>query len=775
MAAPRRRRSDDTGAAVSPRTAWITLAALLAIALVYAIGAVGAVAYSAVTFGGTVAASVGMRRNRPAPRWPSALIIVAGVLWTVAGALSDALGASGDLSRTRPLIPDVFALPGYVLFGVALQGLLRSRRRDGDHDGLLDGVMLAAGASLVVHLVIIEPMLDIDNTWIMARLVVAAYPTLAMCLLVIAARLAFSAGMRSRSFTLLLVGTVSLLVGDVVFALGEIGRFELPTALLEVPYLLVPPFLGVALLHPSVRDVGRVDRSSSMHLGPARLAAVSMALLAPIGIIASGKTAEGQLVSIVLCVVLSTAAVARVVSSMRAQSRASAALYHQATHDELTGLPSRSLLVELTDELLADPTQAPVALMFLDLDQFKFVNDSMGHSAGDELLVLVAERLAASTREVDLVCRISGDEFAVVAPNLDSFNARLLADRLRGTFRRPFALDEGEVFVSASIGVTVASERTDGGAAVLLQEADTAMYRSKDAGGDATTLFDETMRERVSRRVQLERQLRRSLDLGEMSIAFQPIVASPVGPIQGFEALARWELDGRMVSPAEFIPVAEESGLIIPLGAFVLDEACRHLAWWRANLPGGSDLTMSVNLSPRQMRAADVVDVVADALRRHDLPGDALWLEITESVMIDDSLVTLAVMSGLCALGVRLAVDDFGTGYSALGYLKRFPMSRVKVDRSFVAGLGKHDSDSSLVAAIVAMATALGLESVAEGVETHEQAHRLVQLGCTQMQGYLFSAPVDAGQVPELLHRLGPRENRRVVRARRCAAPTTRG
>ncbi len=318
-----------------------------------------------------------------------------------------------------------------------------------------------------------------------------------------------------------------------------------------------------------------------------------------------------------------------------------------------------------------------------------------------------------------------------------------------------FLLDAGEVFISVSIGIAIAFGTDVHEAATLIQEADTAMYRSKDAGRNAVTVYDTSMLERVARRVELERRLRQALAAGQVVAYYQPLVRLPTGNVVGFEALARWEDNEQMVASSEFIPVAEESGLIVPLGAFMLDEACRSLAHWRRTVPGGEQLYVSVNLSPRQVRESDIVDIVAEALLRHGLPGTALWLEITESVMMEDSISTAGVMVGLRSLGVRLSVDDFGTGFSSLSTLKRFPVSGVKIDRSFVSGLGHHQSDSSLVAAIVAMASALGMVAIAEGVETHDQASRLLELGCTEAQGYLFATAVPFDEVPPTLARLG--------------------
>ncbi|MGH9133913.1 MAG: putative bifunctional diguanylate cyclase/phosphodiesterase [Ilumatobacteraceae bacterium] len=754
----------------SGRATWIALAAFGGLIAAHAAGVLGSLTYSAVTLGGVGCAVVGIRRHQVGLRWPWWLLMVTGVLWTFASLASEATRSTGDLTDQRSLLPDALAIPGYVLFGIALCGVLRARRVGREHGALLDGVMLAAGAALIVNEVLIIPTLGIEDTWVMARLAVSLYPALSMCLLMIAGRLAFGSGRRSIAFSLLLLGTMSLFFGDVVFAFGEIGTLVVPQTLLEVPYLLVPACIGSALLHPSIRLVDQPSRDPVRELGPARLASVSAALLAPIVLIALDASA-GRTVTVALCALLASTAVMRIGGAMRSQAESEAQLYHRATHDELTGLASRSLVVERTEQLLAAADGRPVALMFLDLDQFKFVNDSMGHAVGDRLLVLVADRLLASVRSNDLVGRISGDEFIIVSAGLGTDGAHALADRVRGALRDPFLLDEGEVFVSVSIGVSISDATRPRHAATLIQEADTAMYRSKDAGRDTVTVFDSSMRERVARRLELERLLRRALDERQISIWYQPIVTLPGGHAHGLEALARWEVDGRMISPAEFIPVAEESGLIVPLGCHVLDETCRQLAWWRRTMPDASDLYVSVNLSARQVWSSDIVDTVADTLRRHGLPGEALWLEITESVMMEDSVTKTGVLTSLRHLGERLAVDDFGTGYSSLSYLKRFPVSRVKIDRSFVSGLGLHESDSSLVAAIIAMASALELEPVAEGVETTEQARLLVELGCTQVQGFLYGSAVTADEVPELLRSLTPADARRAMRYRRCIAP----
>ncbi len=741
----------------SDRTTWISAGFFATVIAAHALGVLGVVTYPLVIVGGIVCACVGVRRHRPSVRWPWLAMVVSGLLWAVAGVAREATQATGDLTVNRSLLPDLFALPGYVLFGVALYGLLRARRAPDESGALLDGIMLGAGALLFVYELLILPTLRLENAWVMARIAIAVYPAISMCLLVLAARLAFSSGQRSPAFSLLLGGTACLLVGDVVFALGDAGRIVVNERLLEVPFLLVPAAIGSAVLHPSIRVLARPARRSINTMSRGRLLAVAAALLAPIVVIALHDMSSARSVTTVLCLVLAVAAIMRLAGAMKEQAALGFRLTHQANHDDLTGLPNRVLVVKHIDSMLSDSrrTGRPVALMFLDLDQFKLVNDSMGHAVGDQLLVLAAERIGNCVRNEDIVGRISGDEFLVVAAGLDAAGAAGLADRVRRVLRAAFLLDAGEVFISVSIGIAIAFGTDVQEAATLIQEADTAMYRSKDAGRNAVTVYDTSMLERVARRVELERRLRQALAAGEVVAYYQPLVRLPTGNVVGFEALARWEDNEQMVASSEFIPVAEESGLIVPLGAFMLDEACRSLAHWRRTVPGGDQLYVSVNLSPRQVRESDIVDIVAEALLRHGLPGTALWLEITESVMMEDSISTAGVMVGLRSLGVRLSVDDFGTGFSSLSTLKRFPVSGVKIDRSFVSGLGHHQSDSSLVAAIVAMASALGMVAIAEGVETRDQASRLLELGCTEAQGYLFATAVPFDEVPPTLARLG--------------------
>ncbi len=762
----------------------IAVAAFAVAGAVHATGIASTLTYPLITSAAVVMAFVGLRRHRPRIIWPWATLLVVGLLWTIAGVVRDATDATGDLTGARSFLPDLFALPGYALFGVVVFGFVKRRNPVRDVDVLLDAVLLTAGAGLIAHEVLIGPTLDLADTAIAARWAIAIYPAISTCLLVFAAQIAFAASEQRRGFSFIVAGTFCLVLGDLVFALGEVGTLALPRQILELPYLAVAALFGSVALNPDVHaddEEERVARTAKSILGADRLAALLLALFAPLIVVATPNDGESLWIQAGMCAILALAAVVRMVRAIKSQELLQSELLERATHDELTGLPSRSLIIDDIVVRLQDPAHS-ACVLFLDLDEFKNINDSMGHSAGDELLILVAERIANAVRPTEVVGRVSGDEFAIVASLPSPDDAKAFGDRIRRVLREPFRLETGEVFTSASIGIaliigdeaarsaTTAEQVAElrGRAADLIQQADTAMYRSKEAGKNSTTVYDASMKERVQERLDMERELRHALDRSQIGVVYQPIVRGLSGRIEGFEALMRWSVDGRNISPGQFIPVAEECGLIIPLGTHVLTEACRQVAWWRQNIPGAEHCYVSVNLSARQVLSSDIVDVTQRVLDDFGLPGEALWLEITETTLIEDTLTTSAVMQGLLAIGVKLAIDDFGTGFSSLAYLKRFPVARVKIDRAFVMGLGQNESDSSLVAAIIAMAKAIGLDTVAEGVETVEQAELLIELGCNQLQGFLFSPGVPPEEVVATMVNLDGKIRRMTMSQRRC-------
>jgi diguanylate cyclase (GGDEF)-like protein/PAS domain S-box-containing protein len=429
-------------------------------------------------------------------------------------------------------------------------------------------------------------------------------------------------------------------------------------------------------------------------------------------------------------------------------------LAHQATHDPLTGLPNRILLLdELGDALArAHRHHRSVAVLFLDLDHFKVVNDSLGHGLGDRLLVSIARRLSAALRPGDTVGRFGGDEFVLICEQIEEpADAVAVARRVEHALSRPFEVDDAEIYVGVSVGISI-SEDTSRDPETLIRDADAAMYRAKEKGRARYEVFDSAMRASAVDRMDIENALRRSLDRRELRIHYQPIVELTSGRIQGVEALLRWEHPDRgLLLPGEFITIAEETGLIVPMGRWVLEQTCRQLQRWAAEHPETARLVATVNISGRQLSHPRLVPEVEAVLQDTGIDPSRLDLEITESVLMDDVEMSAATLQRLKALGVRLVVDDFGTGYSSLSYLRQFPVDAMKVDQSFVYGLGTDPGDSAIVAAIVSLAHTLGLQAVAEGVETPQQLVELRALACDYAQGFYMARPLTGDALLDLI------------------------
>jgi diguanylate cyclase (GGDEF)-like protein/PAS domain S-box-containing protein len=439
-------------------------------------------------------------------------------------------------------------------------------------------------------------------------------------------------------------------------------------------------------------------------------------------------------------------------------------LRHLALHDPLTGLPNRVLLAQRMTECVASLKNEPGAhcgVLFLDLDRFKNINDSLGHGVGDEMLRQVAVRLATCGRPGDTVARFGGDEFIIFLSRVDGRDAALaVAAQVREVLSAPLELGSYRTYTSASIGIAL-SESAEETPDDLLRNADMAMYHARAVGGTRTAVFDGSMHRAVLERLGLENDLRAALSRGELRLFFQPIVSLRTGEVVAAEALARWEhpVHGR-VPPDRFISLAEDTGLIGSLGSWVLGEAARQLAEWRADLPLAAKLEVTVNLSPAQLREPGLVDEVADTLGEHGLPPAALKLELTESSLVEDPATAAGVLRALKKREVQVYLDDFGTGYSSLSTLHRLPLDALKIDRSFVAGMdggttGAHKG-AEIVRTIVALARSLGVRVVGEGVESHEQLAALHALGCDFAQGYLISPPLPADEFAESFLRGDP-------------------
>lgn len=435
-------------------------------------------------------------------------------------------------------------------------------------------------------------------------------------------------------------------------------------------------------------------------------------------------------------------------------------LSHQALHDPLTGLANRALLMERLAQALARIERHPssVAVLFLDIDRFKTINDNFGHEVGDSVLACIGDRLRKALRPEDMASRFGGDEFVVLCEDLeDDRHVVTIAKRIGRSISEPISLEAGEVVVTTSIGIAAArgiGDRPE----VLLRDADAAVYRAKERGRDRFEFFDQRMRARLLRRSRRESELRHAIDAGELRLYYQPLVLLDDLRVGRVEALVRWEHPRLgLLLPREFIPVAEETGFIVDLGSWVLREACCQTVRWEHASPDQRSISTAVNVSPRQLDHPDFEDTVWQILEETGAEPKNLWFEITETALMDPARPVLEMLGRLRERGIHLAIDDFGTGYSSLSHLRQFSIDELKVDQTFVQGLERDGEDSSIVAAVVNLAHNLGLSAVAEGVETAEQSRRVQLVGCDLAQGFYFAAPEPASLKGTATRRLLPR------------------
>jgi diguanylate cyclase (GGDEF)-like protein len=435
-------------------------------------------------------------------------------------------------------------------------------------------------------------------------------------------------------------------------------------------------------------------------------------------------------------------------------------LSHQALHDPLTGLANRALLMERLAQALARTERRPssVAVLFLDIDRFKTINDNFGHEVGDSVLACIGDRLRKALRPEDMASRFGGDEFVVLCEDLeDDRHVVTIANRIGRSISEPISLEAGEVVVTTSIGIAAARGIRDR-PEVLLRDADAAVYRAKERGRDRFEFFDHRMRARLLRRSRRESELRHAIDAGELRLYYQPLVLVDDLRVGRVEALVRWEHPRLgLLLPREFIPVAEETGFIVDLGSWVLREACCQTVRWEHASPDQRSISIAVNVSPRQLDHPDFEDTVWQILEETGAEPKNLWFEITETAFMDPARPVLEMLGRLREGGIHLAIDDFGTGYSSLSHLRQFRIDELKVDQTFVQGLERDGEDSSIVAAVVNLAHSLGLSAVAEGVETAEQSRQVQLVGCDLAQGFYFAAPEPASLKGTSTRRLLPR------------------
>jgi diguanylate cyclase len=710
-----------------------------------------------IVTGGLWSLTYGTRRNaEPGRRRPWLFLLAASWLFLIAMVIR-LLVPSTDTTPPGPMVilPDAFVLPAYLCLGFGFAGMLRRRRAAEDDPARVDALLVGVAAAFMAWNFLIAPSIDQNHPTVLL-VANSFFPIIDVVLLVLVAQLALTGSARAPSMWLLLAMATAMLVADFLFTLRDGLLMAVSPHVLDTLFMAAFMLIGAAALHPSMRTLTEPQQIVVKDLSKVRIAVIALMIVVPtvVTTVEPTRSNADAAVRATLSVLLILAVLARVVRSNNSRARAEHVTRRRATHDALTDLPNRELLAE-TVAAWGDRAQGEgqeISLLFIDLDRFKMVNDRWGHRIGDELLCAVAGRLSGQIRAEDLVCRIGGDEFVIaLASPSHSALAESLADRVLTEFLRPFELSVGNVVVSASIGVA----KTTGGAEALelIRDADTAMYKAKGSGRNSYALFDTSLRDLVRDRMNLEQALRGALGRGELAVHFQPIVDLATGELDGFEALMRWTHPTLgPVSPLDFIPIAEETGLIVESGTWLLRESVHQLLRWTAERPADArPLHVSVNVSVRQLRDGALVDIVRDVLADTGLPASALWLEITESGVMEDIETALATLVALRELGVLLCIDDFGTGYSSLSYLHRLPVGIVKIDRSFIAEVGEHGTNESIVRAVLAMTRSMGYRVVAEGVETEIQRDWLRAQGCDLAQGWLFGRPALPANLSEIV------------------------
>lgn len=723
--------------------------------LLSALGVLGDLSDSVMSFTSIISLVtivIGAAFNRPKP-YPAWLCFLAMVLFFgVGGALRANMGTLGHVSADRSVLPDLFTFTGYALMAVGLIFLTVHRSRKLDIDGFIDAGVAALAVMLVTWIYLVEPMLAEEGIPVSIRLMIALYAPASVFLLALTFNYVYGSNFKNTTISnRYLIGALGMLfIGDVFYMLADTGFLDLPVRVLDGPYALAFILFPLGAMHPSVNDVPEIyipRESPSLF----RLGLVSAGLILPVIITLTRPDLStlDQIVAAALLLGLTGLAVLKLFRALLAQRGAQIKLRYQATHDHLTALPNRAYAMSFLDAALlrARMKKEPLSVMFMDLDRFKYVNDTLGHAIGDALIREVGVRIRNAVPVPNLVARLGGDEFVVIAPDATEAQATLMAEAVQEAVSHPFKLGSVEVNTGVTVGVSSFQGEAGTTGASLIEDADTALYVGKENGRGRVSIFDDAMRAKVESQTRMESALRGALERNEFSVVYQPIVESGSLLPVGAEALVRWEhpVLGK-VGPEQFIPVAEESGLIIEIGQWVLREACKEAAWWRANI--NPSFKVSVNVSARQLTETGFLDEVESALEDAGIKGDALDLEITESLLVAALERVASLLGTLKKMGVTLSVDDFGTGYSSLAYLKRFPVSRIKIDKSFTAGVtDANSSDPTLIAAIVGMGKALGMEVVAEGVETKEQALMVHRIGATYLQGYLLSRPLPSEEV----------------------------
>jgi diguanylate cyclase len=735
--------------------AWLAFlaagAVVIALYLLLARGIPRDIVYVVVGLSCVATILAGVQLHRPVRARPWYLMAAGQLLW-VCGDIKS--GWDSDVAHIEvfPSAADAFYLAAYPFLAAGLLVLIWGRRQRGDISGLLDSAIVTAGLGILSWVLLARPTIADSGESFLAAVVAVAYPVGDIVLLAVLVRFLTTPGAWTASLWLLLTAAGLQIAADTAASALSLLTFH-GTGMIDILWMASYVVWGASALHPSMYALSKPAPPQAQRFSRARLVALTVAVLVAPGTLAVQQllgapldvwaVVIGSAVMFLLVVARMSVAINQIMAVSQQREKLQHELVHRAAHDSLTGLPNRAQSIRLIQGALsrAQRSGAVVGLLFVDLDGFKAINDSLGHAAGDQVLRTVAARMQALVRAGDVVARLGGDEFVVLLEPLDEqASAVAVADRLVAAVSRPMELAGGRtVGIGASVGVALSQDGlTD--AEVLLHESDVAVYRAKSTGRGRTEVFDGDLRRELMDRAELEAGIRAAIASDQLVLHYQPIVSVRTGEVEGYEALVRWNRPGvGMVLPADFIPVAERSDLICELDAWVLQRATRQLAAWN-QLQGPNDLIMAVNVSGRHIARRRIYEDVTSALHAAGVEARQLTLEITENALLDDP-VALTNLQDLRLLGVSISIDDFGTGYNSISRLETLPVDIVKIDGRFLDPAVP--SSDKLLRLIVQAAHAFGLPVVAEGVESGEQLSVLKSLECESAQGYYLGRPAD--------------------------------
>jgi diguanylate cyclase (GGDEF)-like protein len=714
--------------------------------------------YNLVGLSSVAAIMVGVRMHRPVRPLHWYVLALGMLILNIGEVIFTFYESVLGIKAPFPSVADAFYLVAMPCFAVGLVLVHRRQFPRRQWANLINALIIATVAGMLSWIFLMEPNARDQTSSLFERLISIAYPIMDLVVLVAALQLWLTSEKRLPTYYLLSMSLVALLIADTAYAATLLAYAYETGNPLDAGWLLFFVLFGAATLHPSMRGLSEPLPGTAAKPTWRRLMLLTGAsLIAPLILAYQAELDEQIEVPTIVggSVVLFLLGATRVGLMIRERERMEQQLEHQAFHDPLTNLPNRRLFADRLEHALARALrkEGHMAVLFMDLDNFKVINDSLGHAAGDELLEAVAKRLQSCVRPEDTLSRFGGDEFALLLEDVaDGDVVTEVAKRILQRLRPPFVLRGREVVVTASIGIVLAARGEERSADELLRDADLAMYNAKNSRKAQHKMFDPNLRARAFERLEVETDLRRALKRGEFTILYQPQVSLKSGRIVGFEALLRWKHSERgLIDASEFIAVAEETGLVLPLGRSVLEEVCRQGRVWQDRYPSSTPAVVSVNLSATEFQRPEIVSYLARLLKETGLPPNCLCLEITERVAMEDAPSAGSTFEELKGLGVRLAIDDFGTGHSSLSYLKRFPVDYLKIEHSFVDGLGKESEGTVIVSGIISLAHSLGRKVIAEGVERKEQLALLREMRCDQVQGHYFSKELSSEMTGELL------------------------